>query len=60
MLENKNALAYICWAMCTVVRPRRNLSISDFLPTLLNYMLLKSFLGIREGLEKIPPKTYAF
>ena len=39
---------------------KKNLSVSDFLPTLLDYMLLKSFFRGLRDFRKNSTKTYVF
>ena len=53
---NLNFDLYIFSPISFYLGLKKNLSVSDFLPTLPNYMILKSFLGVLEILEKIPPK----
>ena len=42
------------------MRPKKNLSVSDFLPTLLNYMLLKSFFRGLKDFRKYSTKNSFF
>ena len=44
--------------MIIIFSPEKNLSFSDFLPTLINNMLLKICLGVLKVLGKILPKAY--
>ena len=45
---------------CFMLSLKKNLSVYDFLPTLLHFMLLKSFLGVWEILVKNSTKNVRF